>query len=734
MHVQPCAVGLAAAHSNTLCGSPRAPLQHSGLQGLMSSGYRSGLPRANIPASLCSPIALIHRTVHPDYGGQQWPLLAPSQVHSSRPPTPGRNLQAVPAAHLKKTGYFPGRESLGASRSNSIVPHDYAPLNSGMATPPQFGRLPLQQPVHKGRPCSRGRSSSPHQARRSPPVVIPAAATASIAPKQGGSPQVPSAPPQVLQRIHAVPPPAAAQHSQTEVAQCLSSVAMQMHHQATTQAPRALLLDFLEDGGKVEPWLAPDAQKARRIRLCLEQGRTASFIAAQEFISLGCFCGVARALQCIGLKKLTYPFDWVRVPLEGVIHCIHNRFEDFLTYTAVTQPSTVKQPVFVSTRWGGSFWHHNPSLETSARDFSRRAGRFFGKRDVSEENPRIFVRAVNTTREVEHQMEHLECLQRALPHCQVRLLVLVDLQTASGPRRVESCSADALLVYCLREDIFDGTPTCPGSSWTMEKNAEAYAEAIAFACRFWAGDEGREDVIPVHAGFGELSASLVQWDGGCPANELFFPRRFFGAKLTLDGADEEENPRIGTAAELAKATSTNPADLIEASSTRCPSDVQCRTHGEVKDMASPGSSNAASPISAVSQESWRKRPDIVRTVTPRCPIRPVIDDRTETALMLSPRCQAKSVLEEPLEPAPHGPVQSDTQLRLGIPDKIESEKEHVYLSTDLEPYSYVKTEAFGSTIRILVPDGACAGDCLHLMRDGFGAVSCEKVPAPLLRV
>ena len=46
-----------------------------------------------------------------------------------------------------------------------------------------------------------------------------------------------------------------------------------------------------------------------------------------EFISLGCFCAVSHAFQLLGLKKNSYPFDWVRSPMEGIMHCLDSQFQ-----------------------------------------------------------------------------------------------------------------------------------------------------------------------------------------------------------------------------------------------------------------------------------------------------------------------------------------------------------------------------------------------------------------------
>jgi len=301
------------------------------------------------------------------------------------------------------------------------------------------------------------------------------------------------------------------------------------------KAPPAGQLDFLEDGDKVEKWLSAEATRGRRERLGLDEADLSSFVQAREFVSLGCFCGVARALQAIGMKRFAYPFDWVRAPCDGVIHCLDNAFEDFLSFTAMTQPTFVKQPVFTSAQWGGSFWHHDPSAPATAGDFMRRAERFMGLREVAPDGPRVFVRAINCTRELALQRQLLVALRRALPKSEVRLLVLVDFQRSSGLRALAEVPSDELLFSFVHEDLF-GLNADKQPQWTMERQSEAYADAIGLACKFWAGRPEAASALVELPDLSALAASCTQWDGGCPANELFYPRRFQGSKITMGAA------------------------------------------------------------------------------------------------------------------------------------------------------------------------------------------------------
>lgn len=64
-----------------------------------------------------------------------------------------------------------------------------------------------------------------------------------------------------------------------------------------------------------------------------------------EYISLGSTCSIAFQKQKLGIKKETYPFDWLRVEsLDDINDLFDNSFQDFLNLTKVNESD--KFPVF----------------------------------------------------------------------------------------------------------------------------------------------------------------------------------------------------------------------------------------------------------------------------------------------------------------------------------------------------------------------------------------------------
>jgi len=275
-----------------------------------------------------------------------------------------------------------------------------------------------------------------------------------------------------------------------------------------------------------DPQFARERQLARHASFSLDEPRAAAFLEQCEFVSLGSFCAVSTALQALGLRRHAYPFDWVRCPLDGVAHCLETDFEDFLTFT--TSRTDCSHQVFSTARWGGSFWHHDPEAPDTQEGFSRRIERLLGLGEVAASTPRVFVRVVNSTRELDVLPRLQVALQRALPEAKVYVLVLIDLQQSRGPLRL--ADDHRTLFYRLHESVWEGADA-QGRDF-MKRSSDAYQEAIAFALHFWAAspEAGSAAVVQDLA---ELGAALDQFDGGSPACESFWPRRYRGQRVAL---------------------------------------------------------------------------------------------------------------------------------------------------------------------------------------------------------
>lgn len=280
-----------------------------------------------------------------------------------------------------------------------------------------------------------------------------------------------------------------------------------------------------------------------------------------EFVSLGSYCATGLALQSLGLRQSSYPFDWVRSPVVGVIQCLDTRFRDFLTYTTVT--STGGHQVYASSAWGGSFWHHDPTSTEVLQDMTRRAVRLLGFQQGQAQKPRIFVRAVNSTSELDDIPRLYTTLQTCFPGVWFRLLVLVDMQPVAAPMRVQSWEHMGIMIHAIKEDVWKsaimGGPEDVRNH--MRKVTHAYGDAIAYAARRWAGLQTPPIPVRTVRNVEALHSVLTCFDGGNPASESFFPKRLHGHTLQLLDDDAAATPlNVGVVDPATAAASTQAQD------------------------------------------------------------------------------------------------------------------------------------------------------------------------------
>jgi len=314
----------------------------------------------------------------------------------------------------------------------------------------------------------------------------------------------------------------------TEASQVPDATAAVKETKPDLPSSRETLQAGIESQVQSDPLFTPELKMKRRAELGLDSGTLAAFVDSCEFVSLGCFCAVSTALESLGLRRHAYPFDWVRCPVDGVIHCLEVGFEDFLTFS--NSRSEGEHQVFSAARWGGSFWHHDPEAAGTRDDFIRRIDRFLGCGEVHGSVHRIFVRAVNSTQELRATPQLQESLERVLPNAQVRLLVLIDLQDVQGPIEVAGFRGKVLF-YRISGAVWEGGVSKDGRDY-MQWSSEAYTEAIAYAARYWSTDETPPLAATVQS-MPDLEAAVVHFDGGAAANEPFWPRRFRGQPISL---------------------------------------------------------------------------------------------------------------------------------------------------------------------------------------------------------
>lgn len=300
--------------------------------------------------------------------------------------------------------------------------------------------------------------------------------------------------------------------------------------QKATFQPAAAWDAHLDNPVVADPQSVQITQVGRRADMGLNTDKVQKFIDSVEFVSLGCFCAVSHCLQLLGLKQNSYPFDWVRSTIEGIMHCLEMQFEDFLTYS--TYEVKGQYIVFGGTRWGGSFWHHNLEVPLTKTDMERRVSRFCGTSSVPAQKSRFFVRVVNSSREVTAAPRLREALRKTLPEAgEIFLLIIVDLQSSPGPLVIPGADGHGLLFYSISElETLAPLKSMKQGPESFVKCSETYAKAVAFALKYWSGEETSERVMQFQS-VRHLCAAVDQFDGGNPGSDLFFPKKFMGQAL-----------------------------------------------------------------------------------------------------------------------------------------------------------------------------------------------------------
>lgn len=319
------------------------------------------------------------------------------------------------------------------------------------------------------------------------------------------------------------------------------------------QVPRVPTVDT--SPGALEAAVMKDArlnvatQLERKEKFGMNHELAAVFRDETEFVSLGSWCGVACGLQALGLRTASYPFDWLRSPVEGLIDLIETEFTHFNQYMTITRNHQYE--VF-STPWGGSFWHHDVRDRSVQDTMQRRCGRFLGYGEVPMLKPRVFIRAVNSLRELSRCESLLESLQDRFPDTRVMLLLIVDYQQVKGPMYLST--SENLIVFRIHEAVW-------GETGDIYRSAEAYAEAIAHAIGVWSGrDEtlNNDKEGPTFPTMRRLMQNLANFDAGNPQMESFCPKPVLGARMEV-----RRSAASLTAPEIQ-------ADLLDATRRRVP--------------------------------------------------------------------------------------------------------------------------------------------------------------------
>lgn len=413
--------------------------------------------RTNSPSRLGSSIRSTSPQLSASLPGQL-PQSYAGSAGSARAASPGRHQRSV-SASAPPDGTPPA--PVGSGPLCTFTPRAMTSTTPSKGKGGHFGAPPSHRraanfvPGSPGAPSPLQDSTAQHRAESTPlryptPSNGQRSQTPVLTHSQRGSQRSPSPQPACVAGCVVGP-------SRQPSSSLLSVAEMMYMMVSTSQAPSAGA-DSQEGGACAEAWLAPERRKMRRMALGLCEPSTASLADQCEFISLGCYCAVSRSLQALGLKKLSYPFDWTRSSMAGVIDLVQDEFEDFFEYSLEEDKGPLGH-VYGDTSWDGSFWHHDIHSAKVRADFTRRIDRFLGLREVPDTQARVFVRAVNSTSELSDTLR-----LRKASHACLKRLVIVGRCCSQRTRTARNAPLQAapkspLLKLGITRSIHEGTCT-----------------------------------------------------------------------------------------------------------------------------------------------------------------------------------------------------------------------------------------------------------------------------------
>lgn len=229
-------------------------------------------------------------------------------------------------------------------------------------------------------------------------------------------------------------------------------------------------------------------------------------------VSLGSWCGVGQCLRGLQLRDTAFPFDWMRVSTEGVIHFLETKFEDFLQYDSTKDFPW--DPHHGGKAYCGayhSFWHDDLSKTEESEKYKRRIERFF--QNPSEKL--VFIRACNDSADVIKAKELLAALQRAFPGKHIWLLLIVDSQSSAGSYVAEGTNGRLLVHLTDKRHL---------RTWMYRDDVKAYEEAVRMVLNvIHNGSKAAPYLRPIGS-LTNFAASLEQFTGGNTQSETWDPK------------------------------------------------------------------------------------------------------------------------------------------------------------------------------------------------------------------
>lgn len=144
-------------------------------------------------------------------------------------------------------------------------------------------------------------------------------------------------------------------------------------------------------------------------------------------VSLGTWCMASQYLKHAGIKKESYPFDWIKSSYDIIADCIDTNFQNFLNkkyleYICISQYPQVNHLFY----YIDMFWHHDP-LNSSKDEmyFERCIQRFESLYDNDQLN--VIFLSIFHERPTMREINRIErCLKLKIKH--FKLIILYNIE------------------------------------------------------------------------------------------------------------------------------------------------------------------------------------------------------------------------------------------------------------------------------------------------------------------
>lgn len=146
----------------------------------------------------------------------------------------------------------------------------------------------------------------------------------------------------------------------------------------------------------------------------------------ENVISLGCNCLVAAAMNHIGVRSCTGPFDWcISDFLDGIIPAIENNFDDFIKYENL-EYSSDKRLEFYDKKYNILFNHDiKDTLDSDYDSIVSKYDKVVNRFLADAQNPTLFIRGCWSALELQKIAENEKRILKAISQNSCNEIIIV---------------------------------------------------------------------------------------------------------------------------------------------------------------------------------------------------------------------------------------------------------------------------------------------------------------------